>query len=172
MKRADIAGQRFGRLVAIERIGSQNYMSIWRCKCDCGNETNVTIARLRNGTTKSCGCLVRERASEVHLKHGGAKKKKHDRLYRVWIRMKQRCYLKTSCNYHWYGERGITVCDAWHDYANFKKWAYENGYNPDAEYGACTLDRIDVNANYEPSNCRWVDFKAQARNRRKKENEQ
>jgi len=81
--------------------------------------------------------------------------------------MRQRCYLKTHNRYQRYGGRGIRVCPEWEDYTIFKTWAMSNGYNPNAKKGACTIDRIDVNGNYEPSNCRWVDAKIQAQNKEK-----
>lgn len=81
--------------------------------------------------------------------------------------MRQRCNDPAHKSYHNYGGRGITVCSEWDDYAAFERWAFDNGYDPSAPYGACTLDRIDVNGNYEPGNCRWVDAKEQAKNKRK-----
>lgn len=83
------------------------------------------------------------------------------------VGMRQRCYLKTHNRYQRYGGRGIRVCPEWEDYTIFKKWAMSNGYNPNAKRGSCTIDRIDVNGNYEPSNCRWVDAKVQAQNKEK-----
>lgn len=166
MRKRDISGQRFGRLVAVERCGSRNYSSLWRCVCECGSETTVDIGKLTTGHTKSCGCLVRERAAETHTKHGHKRKNEIDRLYHVWRGMKQRCYREANHNYQHYGGRGIVVCDEWHDYETFKKWAYANGYDPNAKSGGCTLDRIDVNGNYCPENCRWVDMKVQATNKR------
>lgn len=81
--------------------------------------------------------------------------------------MKRRCYNKNSKDYMFYGGRGIEVCDEWlHNYPNFREWAYANGYDKDAPYGKCTIDRIDVNGNYCPDNCRWVDMKTQCKNRR------
>lgn len=167
MKQIDITGQRFGRLVAIEMAFKKNYRSHWRCKCDCGNEIIVDLGNLRSGHTKSCGCYKAEKASETHMKHGHARKACRDRLYPVWRSMKQRCALENSKAYHWYGERGISVCAEWKDYKTFKDWAYSNGYNPSAKRGDCTIDRIDVNGNYEPSNCRFVSMKIQNLNKRK-----
>lgn len=165
----DLVGKRFGRLVVLERAESKilsngNIKTMWLCRCDCGNTSVVRADSLMGGKTTSCGCYLRER----QIKHGGYK----DRLYHVWHNMKDRCERPKNTNYKNYGGRGIKVCDEWREYANFREWAYANGYDENAPFGDCTLDREDVNGNYEPSNCRWVDLKVQENNRRnsRKEN--
>lgn len=165
----DISGKRFGRLVAVERIGQISGKSSWRCICDCGNECVVSISNLKNGHTRSCGCYALERTRQAKTIHGGRKKEQTERLYRVWRSMRQRCYLESNPHYCDYGGRGITVCSEWNVYAIFRDWALEAGYDPNAKRGACTIDRIDVNGNYEPSNCRWADMSVQRRNTRTKE---
>lgn len=159
----DLTGQRFGRLVVIRREGStQRGQAIWQCQCDCGCKTVVEGYALRSGNTKSCGCLHKELLSSRNRKHG----KRHTRLYGVWLGMKERCYNPDHNRYQGYGGRGVTVCDEWFkSFQSFYDWAMANGYDENAPYGQCTIDRIDVDGNYCPKNCRWVDLITQRNNR-------
>ena len=159
MQKTDITGKRYGKLIAIKRVGSIGNTSLWLCQCDCGKSHTVRLSNLTSGNTKSCGCLKNEQL----LTSGSA----YEKLYKSWLRMKQRCFDKNTKDYKNYGGRGITVCDEWiHDYENFRNWAYSNGYDDTLSGLKCSLDRIDVNGNYEPNNCRWVDVKVQMNNTR------
>lgn len=166
MRKVDITGERFGRLIVISKVGSDGRNSIWECACACGNHIKVALPHLRQKGTRSCGCLLRETRRSNGLRSGiGQRSLKHgdfgSRLYGIWAAMKRRCFNDNTCYYKYYGGRGITVADEWLDYVNFKKWAISNGY---AE--GLSIDRIDVDKNYEPSNCRWVSMKTQQNNRR------
>lgn len=169
MRFEDLTGQRFGRLTAVRSVKGKDGRTAWVCSCDCGGETTAKPGHLKSGHTKSCGCIFTDvmKGNRHRRTHGGAPAENKTRLYHVWQDMKRRCYNPNSSIYKHYGGRGIAVCEEWKtDFQEFRKWAQENGYNSEAPRGKCTLDRIDVNGNYEPSNCRWVDMKTQSANRR------
>lgn len=159
----DMTGMSFGKLKVICRDGThvsgRSKLALWKCVCECGNETTVRGASLRNGSTTSCGCAQRENASKANTTHGLSKTK----IYQIWVGMKERCHNPNSDSYPYYGERGICVDKDWRsDFTLFYWWAIDKGYRE-----GLTLDRIDVNGNYEPSNCRWITQKEQSNNTRR-----
>lgn len=162
----NLIGIKFNRLTVIDKAERpKNYKdrhSFWLCECECGNSITISRNRLVTGHTKSCGCLKLE-----HAEYMGSKNKKHglrtSRIYEVWKNMSRRCNNPEDSAYVYYGERGISICDEWSGeigLLNFYNWALANGYRDDL-----TIDRINSNGNYEPSNCRWTDMGTQNRNK-------
>ena len=135
------------------------------CECDCGNVKLIEPFQWKHGNVKSCGCKHNELNRISSTKHGHS----GDRLYKVYRNMVSRCYCKNSQSYHNYGGRGIKICDKWtgkHGFENFYDWSMKNGYDYNADFGQCTIDRMDVDGDYCPDNCRWTDLKTQANNKR------
>ena len=158
----DLKGQKFGRWLVlrkdIDRADKRGRHDFYICRCECGEERSVIKYGLLNGTLQSCGCLMRESVKNRDTKHGFAR----SRLYTIYNGMKNRCYNKNHTSYRIYGGRGIKVCEEWlKKPAAFFDWCLNNGYAHDL-----SLDRIDVNGDYSPSNCRFTSLKLQQRNRR------
>lgn len=163
----DMTGERYGRLVCIAPLGSTSTGMMWECHCDCGNVKNVVRGNLISGGVRSCGCLREEKnkGNTYGLKHGKSVAINGKRINRIgtyssWEAMISRCYNPNTESYQWYGARGIGVCESWRkDFINF---LFDMGERPLGK----TLDRINVNGNYEKSNCKWSTPKEQTLNRR------
>ena len=166
--RKNLVGKKFGRLTVVDNAkpsinSSGRIRRKVLCSCDCGNTKIVYVDNLTGGKTISCGCVQKERAKQARTIHGDT----DSRLYNIWSAIKRRCYKEYDKTYKHYGGRGINMCDDWkNDYDSFRKWSLENGYDYSASRGECTIDRIDPNGNYEPSNCRWVNMSVQGSNKR------
>lgn len=162
----DLTGQRFGRLVVLSRAenGPRN-APYWNVRCDCGTERVTRGASLRTGGSKSCGCLVKDNNRRRETTHGEAQGTDHNATpeYNAWSSMKGRCHNPRDKGYPNYGGRGIEVCESWRN--SYQAFLGDVGRRPGPGY---SIDRIDVNGNYEPGNVRWATARQQVRNRRVK----
>lgn len=165
----DLTNARFGRLlvVALDHLEGAKKRAYWACRCDCGTEKAIRADGLMSGVVQSCGCLGREKrtaaSAAATTTHGVTKGRRSEQrqppTYRSWAMMKVRCLNEKNHKFKDYGGRGIAVCAEWNKFENFLA---DMGERP----AGTTLDRIDVNGNYEPGNCRWADAKTQRANRR------
>jgi hypothetical protein len=161
-KIVDYTNMKIGHITVLSLIERKKGKSYWRCRCDCGNEFVGEIYAIKYRIEK-CGQLwCKKCRPEALVKHGDSRhSKKRERLYTIWEGMRYRCEKKYASHYENYGGRGIKVCDEWQDYITFKAWALSNGYQDNL-----SIDRINANGNYEPSNCRWATSKEQMNNTR------
>ena len=170
MKKIDLTGQRFGRLVVLGDDGTRNNRGKikWLCQCDCGTILYVHRSSLRSGNTKSCGCLFKEKLIKRNTTHGlyrgnNVTNIQGTPLGNTWILMIQRCYNPNATGFERYGGRGIEVCLKWLGEGGFEQFCNDMGPRPEGK----TLDRTNNNDNYKPTNCRWATITEQQNNRRK-----
>ena len=172
-KLIDLTGQRYNRLTAIQPAGKIGGRIAWLFDCSCGKTITTTANSVRTGKTKSCGCLKKEQAAENgklsaksildRIKHGHASKNSKTRdVYNIWCTIRARCLCPTCADYASYGGRGIKICERWSDPANFIN---DMGPRPSKKH---SVDRVDNDGDYEPSNCKWSTPEQQANNRRKR----
>lgn len=155
----DLTGQKFGKLTVLELANVKMSHAYWRCQCTCGGTCEVQSSRLKNNTTKSCGCL---RGGRTAI-HGDARKGNKTSEYMAWISMKHRCLNPKAQRWIYYGGRGIGVCRRWLGKLGYEKFLADLGRKPFSDY---SLDRIDNNKGYTPTNCRWATHAQQMKNRR------
>ena len=158
----DLTGNIYTKLTVLARVDNNKHgQSMWLCRCECGNTKIVRQSHILSGNTKSCGCFYKERIHEIHLKHGHNKKKHTSSTYKSWSELIQRCTNPNNKRYERYMGRGITVCTRWLN--SFENFLEDMGERPSKDH---SIDRIDNDGNYEPSNCRWTTYKEQNSNQR------
>jgi hypothetical protein len=162
MKFIDLMGMKFERLAVVKEAGrDKNKKVLWDCVCDCGNEKTVVGGDLKSGKTRSCGCLQSEVVTAMSTKHGNAKRSGISDEYKSWCNMIQRCTNPSATQYEHWGGRGIKVCDRWLN--SFENFINDMGKRPTKKH---SIDRIDVNGDYEPDNCHWITNLEQQVNKR------
>ena len=151
-------GMKFGRWTILQFNGYKNHNRQWLCKCDCGTEKSVSQSLLTKGLSTSCGCYRKEYLSKLNTTHNSS----GTRIYSIWNKMKERCYKENTKDYKNYGARGISVCNEWlNSFEAFKKWALNNGYQDNL-----TIERKDLNGDYNQNNCIWITIQEQQKNKR------
>lgn len=158
----DLTGVRFNSITVIRlhKRDEKTRKYFWECVCDCGNKIIVRANDLLSGRQKSCGCKKSQFIGVKNKIHGDSIGGEYARLYRTWANMLDRCCNKNNKSYKWYGAKGVKVYSLWNEYIPFKEWALSSGWDK-----TLTIDRIDVDGDYSPSNCRWVPFSMQANNK-------
>lgn len=146
-------GNKYNKLTITKYSHNKDGHYYYECTCECGRVKVICISNILKEFTRSCGCMFKT----INITHG----MRHTRLYNIWAKMQRRCLNKNDNDYYKYGERGISVCLEWRTFIPFGEWAMNNGYQE-----SLTIDRINNDGDYEPSNCRWATYKQQGNNKR------